>query len=297
MTSWSAQKTAEVDLAPDPSNVGVANGTQAVGDIMQYGVDTVEQDDSVYKAIGILAEKKLSGLPVIDHGQLVGMISEKDVLTLLYRTKHLKGVVKDYMTTQLVTFDIETPVTTICDCFAANKFRRLPILYQDQLAGVVARADLVRAYKNRFKKSGTAQGGQADLLAQDVMRCGLLTVTKETTVSDVIDVLVTHQVNGLPVVDDYMNVEGFVSEKDVLTLLCDPAAEDCPVEAIMTKKVISFQPDDSLFDICDCLTENSIHGVPVLKGRKLVGQISRADLMVHILSHASAYASHQTDGP
>ena len=295
MTSRGAQKTAEVDLAPNDSNLGVSNGTQAVRDIMQYGVNTVEQDDSVYKAIGILAEKKLSGLPVLDHGQLVGMISEKDVLTLLYHNKHLKGVVKDYMTTQLVTFDIETPVTTICDCFVANKFRRLPILYQGQLAGVVARADLVRAYKNRFKKSGTEQGGQADLLVQDVMRCGLLTLTKETAVSDVIDVLVTHHVSGLPVVDDYMNLDGYVSEKDVLKLLCDPAAEDCPVEAIMTKKVISFQPDDSLYDVCDCLTENSIHGVPVVKGRKLVGQISRADLMVHILSHASAYASHQTD--
>ena len=295
MTSRGAQKTAEVDLAPNDSNLGVSNGTQAVRDIMQYGVDTVEQDDSVYKAIGILAEKKLSGLPVLDHGQLVGMISEKDVLTLLYHNKHLKGVVKDYMTTQLVTFDIETPVTTICDCFVANKFRRLPILYQGQLAGVVARADLVRANKNRFKKAGTEQGGQADLLVQDVMRCGLLTLTKETAVSDVIDVLVTHHVSGLPVVDDYMNLDGYVSEKDVLKLLCDPAAEDCPVEAIMTKKVISFQPDDRLYDVCDCLTENSIHGVHVVKGRKLVGQISRADLMVHILSHASAYASHQTD--
>ena len=295
MTSWSAQKTAEVDLAPNHNNLGVSNGTQAVREIMQYGVETVEQDDSVYKAIGILADKKLSGLPVMDQGQLVGLISEKDVLTLLYHTKHLDGAVKDYMTTQLVTFDIETPVTAICDCFAANKFRRLPILYQGQLAGVVARADLVRANKNRFKKSGTAQGGKADLLAQDVMRCGLLTATKETPVSDLIDVLVTHQVNGLPVVDDYMNLDGFVSEKDVLTLLCDPAAADCPVEAIMTKKVISFQLDDSLFDVCDCLTKNSIHGVPVVKGRKLVGQISRADLMVHILSHASAYASHQTD--
>ena len=134
------------------------------------------------------------------------------------------------------------------------------------------------------------------MLAQNVMRCGLLTATSEMTASDVIDLLVTHHVNGLPVVDDCMNLDGFVSDKDILKLLCDPAAEDCPVEAIMTKKVISFQPDDSLFDVCDCLVENSIHGLPVLKGRRLVGQISRADLMVHILSHAFAYADHQTDG-
>ena len=296
MTSWSAQKTAEVDLAPNHNNLGVSNGTQAVREIMQYGVETVEQDDSVYKAIGILAEKKLSGLPVMDQGQLVGLISEKDVLTLLYNNKHLEGVVKDYMTSKLVTFDIDTPVATICDCFAANKFRRLPILYQGQLAGVVARTDLVRANKNRFKKSGTGQGGKTDLLAQDVMRTGLLTVTKETAVSDLIDILVTHHVGGLPVVDDYMNLDGFVSDKDVLELLSDPAAEDCPVEAIMTKRVISFQPHDSLFDVCDCLIQNSIHGVTVLKGRKLVGQISRGDLMVHILSHASDYAGHQADG-
>lgn len=292
MTSLSAQKTAEVDHGTP----GVSHGAQALRDIMQYGVDTVEQDDSVYKAIGVLADKGLSGLPVLDQGQLVGMISEKDVLTLLYNNKHLDGAVKDYMTTKLVTFDIETPIATICDCFAENKFRRLPVLYQGQLAGVVARTDLVRANRNRFKKSGTAESGRADLLAQDVMRCGLLTVAKKTAVSEVIDTLVTHHVSGLPVVDDYMNLDGFVSDKDVLKLLSDPAAEDCPVETIMTKKVISFQPDDSLFDICDCLTQNSIHGVPVLKGQKLVGQISRADLMVHILSHASAYASHQTDG-
>ena len=266
MTSLSAQKTAEVDRGTP----GASYGTQAVRDIMQYGVSTVEQGDSVYKAIGMLADNKLSGLPVLDQGQLVGMITEKDVLTLLYNNKHLDGAVKDYMTTKLVTFDIETPVTMICDCFAANKFRRLPILYQDQLAGIVARSDLVRTNKNRLRKSGTAQRGKADLLARAVMRCGLLTATKEMAVSDVVDVLVTHRINGLPVVDDCMNLDGYVSEKDILQLLCDPAAEDCPVEAIMTKKVISFQPDDSLFDVCDCLTENSIHGVPVLKGRRLV---------------------------
>ncbi len=291
MTSLSAQKTAEVDQG---ALVGF-DGTLAVRDIMQYGVTTVEQGDSVYKAIGMLADNKLSGLPVLDQGQLVGMISEKDVLTLLYNNKHLEGAVKDYMTTKLVTFDIETSITTICDCFASNKFRRLPILYQGQLAGVVARTDLVRANKNRFKKSGAVRAGKLALLAQDVMRFGLLTVTRETAVSEVIDVLVTHKISGLPVVDDYMNLDGYVSDKDVLKLLCDPGAEDCPVDAIMTKNVISFQPHDSLFDVCDCLTQNSIHSVPVLKGRKLVGQISRADLMVHILSHASAYARHQTD--
>ena len=65
-------------------------------DVTQYGVITVGREDSVYKAIEIMVQKKISGLPVVDHIGLVGIISEKDVLKLLYDTEFLTGNVGDY---------------------------------------------------------------------------------------------------------------------------------------------------------------------------------------------------------
>ena len=112
-------------------------------DIAKYGVITIEKDKSVYDAIRKLVEKNISGLPVVDDTGLVGIISEKDVLRLLYDNKVLQGSVGDYMTGNVVSFDEEENLANICDCLMNNYFRRVPIMHQGKLAGVISRADLI----------------------------------------------------------------------------------------------------------------------------------------------------------
>jgi CBS domain-containing protein len=270
---------------------------QRIGDIMQCGVITVRREESVYKAIGIMAEKHVSGLPVVDDVGLAGIISEKDVLKLLYDSEFLPGNVEDYMTKDVVSFDIDGSVSDICECLTNNNFRRVTILHQGRLAGIVSRADLIRANKDRFKpkkssfvKSAKHQNGP---LAQDIMQWGLLTAGKNTPICQVVEVIATKNITGLPVVDDYMNLLGIVSEKDVLKLLYHPQPQDVNVEDIMTEKVVSFNQDDSLFDVCDCLIENNFRRVPVLNQGRLVGIVSRADIIVYILKNKSTIFKHR----
>lgn len=119
-----------------------------------------------------------------------------------------------------------------------------------------------------------------------IMSTHLVTVTKKNTILEAIDLLVKHNITGLPVVDRKMRLVGVVSEKDVLTLVyClktktyDSTKMSQTVENVMTTEVISFDINDRLSDICKCLMESDFRRVPILSDGKLAGIISRKDLL------------------
>jgi CBS domain-containing protein len=75
--------------------------------------------------------------------------------------------------------------------------------------------------------------------------------------------------------------------------LYHPQPQDVNVADIMTEKVMSFNLDDSLFDVCDCLIENNFRRIPVLNQGRLVGIVSRADIIVFILKNKSTIFKHK----
>jgi CBS domain-containing protein len=177
-------------------------------DIAQFGVATIDKSASVYQAVAVMVKRNVSGLPVVDGTGLLGVISEKDVLKLLFDTEFVAGCVGDYMTTDIMTFDEEADLADICKCLINNNFRRVPILHQGKLAGIVSRADIIRINKDKFRPFVVERGSSYIPTANDVMKTGLLTVKKASPVYMAMDIMATKNVTGLPVVDDYMNLSG-----------------------------------------------------------------------------------------
>jgi len=258
-------------------------------DIAQFGVATIDKDASVYQAVATMVKRGVSGLPVIDASGLLGVISEKDVLKLLFDTEFVAGTVGDYMTTGVLTFDEETDLADICKCLIENNFRRVPILHKGKLAGIISRADIIKINKDKFRPYADSSTCSDNPTAKDAMKTGLLTVKKATPVYEAMDIMATKNITGLPVVDDYMNLLGIVSEKDVLKLLYDPDALPSVVGDVMTAGVTGFSQDTSLFEICCCLIENNFRRVPILNGGKLIGIISRTDIMAYIMKNRSLF--------
>lgn len=122
--------------------------------------------------------------------------------------------------------------------------------------------------------------------AKDIMQCDLVTICKDASVFDVIDILGEKGITGIPVVDESMDLLGIVSEKDILTMayrfICDPEDESVKsktVGDVMISEVVTFRHDDNLADICQCFLNNPFRRVPVLEDGKLVGIISRKDII------------------
>ena len=256
--------------------------TPQTKDVMRYGVVSIGKDEPVGKAAKLLLEKQISGLPVTHEGRVAGMLSEKDILKLLYEKEYLPGCVGDYMTRTVVSFDIDDSFSDISECLVKSVYRRVPILREGKLAGVISRSDLIRIYKERFRPptQRPTQGRYRDeLLARDAMTHGLLTVLRDTPLYEVMDMLSTHQITGLPVVDQDMHLQGMITEKDVLNHIADTHALGSTAQDPMTDKVVTFDPTARLWDVCACLITHSFRRVPILSQGRLVGILSRTDVI------------------
>jgi CBS domain-containing protein len=122
------------------------------------------------------------------------------------------------------------------------------------------------------------------LKARDIMTENVFSVKKDTPIYEALELFAKHNITGIPVVRDDMILVGVLSEKDVLRLFyAHEDEEEGTVNDFMTQPAVHFDKDESLLDICDCLTNNYFRRVPVTSEGKLVGIISRKDIIDYIL--------------
>lgn len=141
-------------------------------DIMTRDVIMVRPEDSVTKVAKLLANHEISAVPVCDEqGQVLGMVSEGDLMRPFGQENALKrawrlnllaeGTVlapafvdylrldhrtaRDVMTAPVITARDDTDVPEAADLLARHRIKRVPVLRDGKLVGIVGRADVVRA--------------------------------------------------------------------------------------------------------------------------------------------------------
>jgi CBS domain-containing protein len=143
--------------------------------------------------------------------------------------------------------------------------------------------------------------------AADVMVTNVISVTPDVLVQDVAYILLSNRISAVPIVDDEGELLGIVSEGDLmrrsetgtgrhrpwwLAMLTgrDIRALDYAKEHsrritdVMTSKVVTATPDTPLRDIATLLEKNGIKRVPIVKDGKMVGIVSRANLLQALAS-------------
>ena len=138
------------------------------------------------------------------------------------------------------------------------------------------------------------------MLVREVMTSPAVTVSEQTTVREALRLLDRFNITSLPVVDDSGAVRGVVSEADLVreTLIPDPrahmvppeVAEDAParvVADVMTRHAITVSEVADLAIAVDLLTSTSVKSVPVVRRGRVVGVLSRRDV-VRVLARDDA---------
>ena len=108
---------------------------------------SVEPEATVYAAIALMAQKGVGAMLVVSGGQLVGIVSERDYArkVMLLGRSSKDTLVKDIMTSKVIT---ASPENTVEDCMRIvthNHIRHLPVLDGERLVGIVSIGDLVNA--------------------------------------------------------------------------------------------------------------------------------------------------------
>ena len=133
-----------------------------------------------------------------------------------------------------------------------------------------------------MKRSAFMMGGQDidNLTAGQAMETGVKFCHSSTSWRNISSVLVNKGYGSLPVVDDDMNLIGIVSEYDLLEVLLKKRDEKTiKAEDIMTKNPITVEEDTSIFDVIKTLEGHKLIRVPVVKGSRLVGILTRRDVL------------------
>ena len=147
-------------------------------DIMTRDVAVVHPETTLLDALKVMAARRVSGLPVADqHGTLVGMMSEGDVLgwhegfserearwfdllsegfelapDFLREVQEQHRKVKAVMSSNPITVTETTPAREIASLMHAHGIKRVPVMRDGKLVGIVTRADLVRALAERLSE-------------------------------------------------------------------------------------------------------------------------------------------------
>lgn len=152
-----------------------------VKDVMSANVITITPDTAVRDIVATLLAHHIGGLPVVDRGRVVGMVGEGELLhrheigtqrersktwwervlgsepgSAFYVKSH--GVrAGDIMNPEVTSVTVDISLSEVAAIFEAREIRRLPVMREEVLVGIVTRADLVRALAATTDSTGTAE--------------------------------------------------------------------------------------------------------------------------------------------
>ncbi|GGE19465.1 CBS domain-containing protein YhcV [Marinithermofilum abyssi] len=112
-------------------------------DIMSQNVASVSPQDNVYQAATLMKQHNVGMIPVVENGALRGVITDRDVVLRSVATKQPNSMsVSDVMTNNVITGTPEMSVNEASQLMAQNQIRRLPVVENNQLVGIVSLGDM-----------------------------------------------------------------------------------------------------------------------------------------------------------
>lgn len=116
-----------------------------------------------------------------------------------------------------------------------------------------------------------------------IMTPDVVTVGRNTPISEATELLMKNNITGMPVVEEDMTLVGVITEKDVLRLFYATGhASDRTVNDFMTTPAVHFDENEDLQDVCNCLMDNFFRRVPVTSQGKVIGVVSRRDVLAYM---------------
>jgi len=186
--------------------------------IMTQQPVTLGHDASIRDAVAIITEKKIGGLPIIGRdGTLAGIVTERDVLRVLGSERSLLKV-EDVMTTSLRVTAPDCPIEKVTKDMTSYRFRRLPVVSDEVLYGIITATDIMRYLGSREVFARLTTGNIAEvtgLPVRTLVAGSLITTTPGRSINEAAREMLRKNIGALPVIEDSRLI-GLVTEFDLV---------------------------------------------------------------------------------
>lgn len=118
-----------------------------VKDIMEESVHTISPDFSVKKAAEAMSKRKIGSLIVVSETKLEGIITERDIMSKVVSIGKDPSTVKvkEIMTKDVIFIEPDSDIDEAAETMTKNEIKKLPVIYQNRLIGIVTAMDIVTA--------------------------------------------------------------------------------------------------------------------------------------------------------
>jgi CBS domain-containing protein len=166
------------------------------GDLMTRDVAVVHPETSLLEAVKLMAQRHISGVPVVDDaGSILGMLSEGDLVrwhegyterqarwldmladgfelapAFLEGIQEQRRKVKSVMSPGVTSVVEDTPARDVASLMYAKNIKRVPVVRDGKLVGIVARSDLIRALAQKLDEKAAAATVERETLNQALRR-------------------------------------------------------------------------------------------------------------------------------
>ncbi len=266
-----------------------------LGELSTKTVYHVTPDDSVANAATIMEQHSFHHLPVLAAGQVVGMVSDRDLLMAGAaegnRTKKGSPRVADIMSQPVFSLAPDDTVRSATWLMVTHRVHAIPLIQRDRLVGLVTAFDLLRGVM--AVRTFSRLNDQTFLQQTMTSHLGgkLKTVGPKASLDDVVALMCKHQIRHLPVVIAE-ELLGVVSDRDIRRALGQAAIQDAaaqdsgkyylgPTEVceVMTQEVRTIPLSATTEMVIEELLRHHVHCLPVMDHNRLVGMITDTDVL------------------
>ncbi len=130
-------------------------------------------------------------------------------------------LVRDWMSSPPITIDANATLPEACDILRQHRIRRLPVMQNGKLVGIVTRGDLRGAQPSEATTLSIWELNTllAKLKIKSIMTPDPITIREDATLRDAAQIMNDYKVSGLPVVDEKGDLVGMITESDIFRLV------------------------------------------------------------------------------
>lgn len=265
-------------------------------------VVTLKPSDSLDKAVSLMDEHRLHYLPVVQRREIVGMVSDRDLLQAVgWQLSKQRGIgdtddqavcpqkVEDVMSRQPHSLEPQDSLFEAARVMLKHRIGAITLVSDNTLLGIVTTLAVLTRFRELIA-AGSEFVALRDTVAQH-MQANALTARPKDPIHSIVSLMREKRVRHLPVVAEDL-VIGIITDRDIRRAFgCGEIRDEQAQSAgrshaspiltlsIMNKEVRTIAPEVPLLDAADLMIEHRICALPVVNHHSLVGIIADTDII------------------
>ncbi len=257
-------------------------------DIMSERLIICQRTERLSEVLGRMKKMDIHELPVVEGGKLLGMVSYD--IFIKRKSLPLTTTVENLMVTS-PKVDVNDSITRVAEVMLVNNFRAVPVTNAGEIAGIVAREDIVHSLR------GFSQLNQIDV--RDVMSPKPITIKETDDVEQGRSIMRDLDVRSIPVIDKEGRLSGVLGVKDLMDYYSrergqkrsakgspgDAVALSISVDSLMNTPAIQIDMDSHMADVIGLMSDHHISSVIVVENQEPMGIVTHMDVLELVASY------------